>query len=98
MKPGTLVKMSETIKQALIKNDCGDHVKEFEHCIGITGQHMEWPIGNKWPEIDVYWQPSNLRYGYDPERDLIELKWGWLRRNWFFLCNRFRRELYRLGW
>ncbi|HEX4513526.1 MAG TPA: hypothetical protein VH054_08320 [Polyangiaceae bacterium] len=54
-----------------------EHVREFGHCIGIVDGPIDWnDVGpghpaydpaKLGPEIDVRWQPSNLRYGYDPE-------------------------------
>jgi hypothetical protein len=64
MKIGTRVKMSEEFKRKLRLNGCGDHVEEFGKCIGIVeGPAFEF----HGPEVDVRWQPSNLRYAYDPE-------------------------------
>ena len=53
------------------------HVREFGHCVGIVIGPIDWnnvppdhpaydpsKVG---PDIDVMWQPSNLRYGYDPD-------------------------------
>ena len=40
------------------------HVEEFGECVGIVIGSM-WPNGEG-PEVDVRWQPSNLRYGYNP--------------------------------
>jgi len=50
------------------------HVEEFEGCVGIVDGPTDYnnmgethdpdKVG---PEIDVRWQPSNLRYAYDPK-------------------------------
>jgi hypothetical protein len=53
------------------------HIEEFGECVGIVDgavdfnnckpgdpEYDETKLG---PEIDVRWQPSNLRYGYPPE-------------------------------
>ena len=80
MKAGTKVKMSEELKALFRANCidgkhvgpmfdedcygcCGAHVDEFGDCVGIvvgpiilTGDDLE---------VEVRWQPSNLRYGYD---------------------------------
>jgi len=42
-----------------------DHVEEFGECVGI----VEDPVFPQYPhlEVNVRWQPSNLRYGYLPE-------------------------------
>ena len=73
IKKGDKVKMSVSLKESLIKNDCKEHVDEFGDCIGIVegfvnynndGENDPEKIG---PELNVRWQPSNLRYGYDVE-------------------------------
>jgi len=86
MKPGTRVKMSETLKRKFI-GQCADghrgpfeqnhgkhpscwgcsteHVLEFGNCVGIVQGPAEPQLN--WPEVDVRWQPSNLRYAYLPE-------------------------------
>ena len=46
-----------------------DHIEEFGDCIGI----VIGPVEPDWPEVDVRWQPSNLRYAYLPE-DLEKVK------------------------
>ena len=46
------------------------HVNEFGDCEGIVIGPMQ--PGWEW-EVDVRWQPSNLRYGYHPD-DLVEVK------------------------
>jgi putative endonuclease len=38
-----------------------DHVEEFGNCFGIVDQIYEDGF------VDVRWQPSNLRYQYDPK-------------------------------
>ena len=67
MQKGTKVKMSEKVKQEFIANNCQDHVSEFGNCIGIVQGHVVGPDGKEWPELDVRWQPSNLRYCYHPD-------------------------------
>ena len=71
MKPGTRVRMSKQLKEALKRNGCGDHVQEFGQCIGVVRGPVNYgtQIG---PEVDVVWQPGNLRYAYKPE-DLEEV-------------------------
>ncbi len=79
IKKGDTVKMSAEIKQMLIDNDCKAHVDEFGECVGVVedpvdfnndGENDPDKIG---PEVNVRWKPSNLRYGYLPERDLIKI-------------------------
>jgi hypothetical protein len=68
-KKGDRVRMSEACKANMLARtgleDSSEHVREFGECIGIVGD----PVfkNGEGPEIDVYWQPSNLRYGYDPD-------------------------------
>lgn len=46
-----------------------DHIKEFGDCIGI----VLGPSNPGWVEVDVKWQPSNLKYCYDPKH-LVEVE------------------------
>lgn len=39
------------------------HVEKFGNCIGI----VIGPTEEGWEEVDVRWQPSNLRYGHHPD-------------------------------
>jgi hypothetical protein len=53
-----------------------DHVEEFGGCVGIVEGPMDWNNVPKddptydpekvGPWVDVRWQPSGLRYAYDP--------------------------------
>lgn len=63
MKTGDSVKMSNSLKQSLIEMGGKDHVNEFGDCIGVVEDKV-WIDGNA---INVRWQPSGLRYMYDPE-------------------------------
>lgn len=57
-----------------------DHVEEFGECIGTVEGLVVWNPGSLaglvehvGPEVDVRWQPSNLRYAYHPDYlDVIE--------------------------
>ncbi len=69
MKPGTKVIMSTQLKKNLISNNCQGHVREFGGCIGIVEDLVDFGT-QKGPEVNVRWQPSNLRYAYHP-KDLI---------------------------
>ncbi len=72
MKKGDKVKLSEKFKEAMINSGCGEHVGEFGDCEGIVeDQAFENGEGN---EVNVRWQPSQLRYMYDPVMDLIKIK------------------------
>lgn len=66
MKPGTLVRMSWKLQAEFIKNGCLEHVEEFSECVGLVEGPVEWKT-QMGPEVDVRWQPSNLRYAYHPE-------------------------------
>lgn len=71
MKKGSFVRLSDLGKENLISNGCKEHVDEFGDCIGIVeGNFLEI-----YPELDVRWQPSQLRYAYAPEC-LIEVHLG----------------------
>jgi hypothetical protein len=59
------------------------HVEEFGDCIGIVQGptdynnvpqcHPDYSQDKVGPEIDVLWQPSNLRYAYHPDDlELVE--------------------------
>ena len=65
MKKGTKVKMSQSLKDGMRANGSGAHIDEFGDCMGIVIGPM-FPDSNA-PEVDVRWQPSNLRYGYHPD-------------------------------
>jgi len=69
MKPGTQVKMSQSLKETFKKNGCNDHVMEFGNCVGIVQGYTDYG-SQMGPEVDVRWSPSNLRYAYHPN-DLI---------------------------
>jgi hypothetical protein len=55
---------------------CRGHIREFRRCVGIIEGPMDYnnvPVGHQdydpakvGPEVNVRWQPSNLRYGYLP--------------------------------
>lgn len=72
MKKGTQVRMSDELKRKFILNGCGDHVDEFGECTGNVEGLVDYGNRVKGPEVDVRWQPSNLRYAYDPS-DLVEV-------------------------
>lgn len=63
LKSGDLVRMTYSFKKVLKDNGSGEHVEEFGERIGIVIGICE--TGG--PELDVRWQPSNLRYAYLPE-------------------------------
>ncbi len=45
------------------------HVDEFGDCVGIVGESY-FPNDPDDKHLEVKWQPSGLRYGYDPA-DLV---------------------------
>jgi hypothetical protein len=61
--------MSEDLKLRLRRNGSTDHVIEFGKCTGIVGGPTNFG-GQLGPEVDVRWQPDNLRYAYHPD-DLV---------------------------
>jgi len=72
LQHGDQVKMTTHFKDMLISNDCADHIKEFGECIGTVEGLVDYgtQLG---PEVNVRWQPSGLRYGYDPDQDLTKI-------------------------
>jgi len=67
-----LVKLSKQIKQNLRKNGCDQHIREFGSCFGVVIGPVNY--GNSiGPEVDVRWQPSNLKYAYSFD-DLVKYK------------------------
>ncbi len=65
MEKGTRVRMTAALKAKLGGDSCR-HVREFGACIGVVQGLVDFGK-QKGPEVDVRWQPSNLRYGYLPE-------------------------------
>lgn len=66
LKRGDKVRMSEKLKDAFRSNGSAEHVKEFGECIGFVEDEVDWGKGFVGPEVNVRWQPSKLRYMYDP--------------------------------
>ncbi len=60
--------MSAKLKKSFLNspNPSTEHVEEFGDCEGIVQGLTDWG-GQMGPEVDVRWQPSNLRYAYDPK-------------------------------
>lgn len=73
-QPNSPWKMSEALKDLLIETGSSDHVKEFGECVGHIEGYVDyndvpkddpgWDPTKIGPEVDVRWQPSNLRYAY----------------------------------
>lgn len=59
--PGTRVRMSAALR-ARLAVDSAEHVAEFGQSFGVVIGHAE----GDWPEVDVRWEPSGLRYAYLP--------------------------------
>jgi len=70
LKPGTRVRMSEALKTLMRNNGSEEHIEEFGECEGIVQGLMDFGT-QKGPEVDVRWQPSNLRYGYHPKHLVV---------------------------
>ena len=66
MNPGTAVRMTQALKDALNGNDSSEHVEEFGDCYGIVEGPVDWGACQG-PEVDVRWYPSRLRYAYHPD-------------------------------
>jgi len=69
--PGTKVRMTADSKEDMLDNGSHRHIWEFGDCTGIViGPMFENGEGD---EVDVRWQPSNLRYGYSVKHlDVVE--------------------------
>lgn len=64
IRKGTKVRMSTRLKQHLRRTGSAAHVKEFGDCVGIVLGKVVYPNGKTYEEVDVRWQPSNLKYMY----------------------------------
>lgn len=62
--------MSEELKRKLRASGSGEHVDEFGECVGVVQGLLDYG-SQQGPEVDVRWQPSNLRYGYLPEELIL---------------------------
>lgn len=77
LKPGTRVRMTRELRTKLRWNGSRDHVREFGRCEGIVQGLTDYnncsPSDPSYdpkkmgPEFDVRWEPSGLRYAYDPK-------------------------------
>lgn len=66
---GTRVRMSVAFKGLLLATGALTHVKEFGNTVGTVIGPME--LG--WPEYDVMWGDTGLKYGYSAENlDVVE--------------------------
>ena len=78
LQPGMKVRLIEAAKVAYRANDSGEHIDEFGECVGIVDGPMDYTgpscqIQSLGPEVDVRWQPSNLRYSYAPNHlEIVE--------------------------
>lgn len=64
--------MNEHCKKRLIATKSTAHIREFEKCVGVVLGQTDWGRGVVGPEVDVRWQPSGLKYTYDPSDLNIE--------------------------
>lgn len=65
--PGDKVRMTADYKRQLAATGSHEHVEEFGACVGVIVGPADLGEGPPaWPELDVRWQPSNLRYAYHP--------------------------------
>lgn len=72
LKPGDRVKLNAKGKRALKRSR--QHLREFKDSIGIVAGLANF-CGQLGPEVDVLWQPDNLRYAYPPELlDVVPLE------------------------
>lgn len=72
---GTRVRMSEDLKKRL-RISSRAHLKEFGKCVGTVQGLTDYnnckpgepgyDAEKLGPEVDVRWEPHNLRYAYDP--------------------------------
>jgi len=67
LPPGSVVRMSQRLKDEMTALGSGDHVAEFGERLGIVAGPVDFG-GQLGPEVDVRWLPEELRYGYAPER------------------------------
>lgn len=69
---GKKVRMTEKFKNLLKTSESKEHVEEFGNCVGTVEGLVDY--GDcKGPEVDVRWEPSKLRYGYDPyDLEIVE--------------------------
>ena len=74
MTPGTVVRMSASLRKAFRANGSREHVAEFGGCSGIVVGPAYFGNGVYGPEVDVYWIPSLLRYAYDPSELRVSRK------------------------
>lgn len=58
--------MTKACKAHMATSGSWEHIAEFGSCVGIVDGLLDYGT-QKGPEVDVRWQPSNLRYGYHPD-------------------------------
>ncbi len=74
IKKGDTVIMSTSYKQELIKTNSNDHAIEFGGCEGVVEDRVFPDLTEEQaPEVNVRWKPSGLKYGYNPNKDLIKI-------------------------
>jgi hypothetical protein len=72
LRKGDKVRMTDEFKTRMRVSSVG-HIVEFGECVGIVQGFIDYhndgdmlDHGKIGPEVDVRWQPSNLRYAYLP--------------------------------
>jgi hypothetical protein len=79
LRKGDKVRMTVEFKTRMRVSSVG-HIIEFGNCVGIVQGFIDYhndgdmlDHGKIGPEVDVRWQPSNLRYAYMPEElEIVE--------------------------
>jgi hypothetical protein len=71
---GTRVRMTRAFRKKMRWSGSRAHIREFGRCIGVSQGLTEhnnvlmrdpgYDFNKLGPEIDVRWEPSNLRYAY----------------------------------
>lgn len=62
---GSRVRMSRSLRTAMRWSGSRRHVREFGRCVGVVLDLVDYGTQNG-PEVNVRWEPSGLRYGYNP--------------------------------
>ena len=72
LKKGSRIRMTADLKARMWEGS-RDHVYEFGECVGVVDGFVDFhnvgdplDIGKIGPEVNVRWQPSDLRYAYHP--------------------------------
>lgn len=63
---GKRVRMTQALKEHLVRGCSQHHVEEFGDCVGVVRRLANWGEYHG-PEVDVCWEPSGLVYAYPHE-------------------------------